>query len=72
MKCKLYTASWCAKCRTIKPFVKDGVEIVDITNWTEQEIATVGLKSVPTFETNDGKLVPLTSVKDLEACGGKK
>lgn len=69
---KLYTASWCSKCRQIKSFVADGVEIVNVDDWSDDEISAVGLKGLPTLQTDDGNLYPVMSINDLQKYGAKK
>lgn len=66
---KLYTASWCAKCRTIKNFLADTVQIVNVDTLSETPSE---LKTLPTLETDDGCLHPVESVKDLVKYGAKK
>lgn len=66
---KLYTSAWCAKCRTIKKFVSDNVQIIDISTMSE---VPSELKTLPTLETDDGCFHPIESNKDLEKYGGKR
>ena len=68
----LYTASWCSKCRQIKSFVADGVEIVNVDDWSDDEISAVGLKGLPTLQTDDGNLYTVMSINDLQKYGAKK
>lgn len=66
---KLYTAAWCVKCRTIKKFVADTVQIIDIgtLNDTPSE-----LKALPTLETDDGCFHPIETPKDLEKYNARR
>lgn len=66
---KLYTAAWCAKCRTIKKFVSDNVQIIDVDTLLEMPSE---LKTLPTLETDDGCFHPIETPKDLEKYGAKK
>lgn len=68
----LYSATWCTKCRQIKNFVSDKVKIEIIDSWSEEEIKKIGLKGLPTIQTDDGELHPIASTKDLEKYGAKK
>lgn len=67
----LYTANWCSKCRLIKKFVKDTVKIVEVDKFTWEEIEKIGLKALPTLQTDDGKLHNIQSAKDLIAFNAK-
>lgn len=69
---KLYTATWCSKCKMIKPFLSPKVQIVDVTNWTDDQVRELGLKGLPTLQDDGGVLYPINSVKDLEKYGAKK
>lgn len=69
---KLYTATWCSKCRMIKPFVADSVEIQLVDDWSNGEAEAIGLKGIPTLQTDDGELHPIISIQDLEKYGAKK
>lgn len=68
----LYSATWCTKCRQIKNFVADHVKIEIVDNYTDEEIKELGLKGLPTLQTDDGELHPIVSTKDLEKYGAKK
>lgn len=69
---KLYTATWCSKCRQIKGFVSADVEIINVDDWSDDEISTLGLKGLPTLQTDDGELHPIVSINDLQKYGAKK
>lgn len=68
----LYTATWCSKCKMIKPFVADHVTIQLVDDWDNDAAAAVGLKGIPTLQTDDGVLHPIISIDDLEKYGAKK
>lgn len=62
---KLYTTSWCVKCRAIKNKLPSDIEIVDISDWSDKQIQALGLKSVPSLEDDNGNIHSIESVKDV-------
>lgn len=55
MKLKLYTATFCPKCRQLHQWFPDGFEFVSVDKWGHEEIESAGLTALPTIETADGR-----------------
>lgn len=60
---RLFTASWCKPCSTVKDYIAErnitDIEIVDIE--TEQGDKTrreLGIRGIPILEKDDGTLLP--------------
>ena len=56
-KPKLYTATFCPKCRQIHQWFPDGFEFVSVDKWGHEEIESEGLTALPTVELPDGKKI---------------
>ena len=57
MKPKLYTATFCPKCRQLHQWFPDAFEFVSVDNWGHEEIESAGLTALPTIETADGRKI---------------
>lgn len=57
MKLKLYTATFCPKCRQLHQWFPDGFEFVSVDKWGHEEIESAGLTALPTIETADGRKI---------------
>lgn len=49
----MFTASWCAPCKTMKDFVGDRVTMIDVGEEPD-EAQKFGVRAVPTFVKVDG------------------
>lgn len=55
----LYTAKWCANCRTLKTRILSlglDFDIVDVSDWDNNALTTVGITSVPMIRRKDDTL----------------
>lgn len=56
-KPKLYTATFCPKCRQLHQWFSDGFEFVSVDKWGHEEIEKAGITALPTIETVDGRQI---------------
>lgn len=59
---RLFSASWCGPCKTVKQYIADnkiaGVTILDAdTEEHKDEFRKLGIRGIPVLETPDGTLM---------------
>lgn len=54
-KLKMYTASFCPKCRQFKTWFPTEFEYVSVDNWGSEEIERERITALPTIELPSGK-----------------
>lgn len=63
----LYTAKWCANCRTLKTRIQSlglDFDIVDVSDWDSVELSSANVWSLPTICRKDGTLFYAGNVPD--------